>query len=316
MRKLDYKEFGTGKEQSGLYIRLTATAREGKCRGRSLSLSLAYFPTRQARCYEVYIEDSGINKPEIILDYNSTKSGVDIVDEMKELLDGHLRVRTQQQRIPTSVKLRLCEILGLPLTHPEKMVQENPSPGRGRCFLCDRKKNRPTRFKCGRCNQYVCLEHVKAYLCGEFNGRVMFEDVDEQMSAGVNYYGGKLRVHRRVNTFNADDTSSRHSHLFASQIFLLHFSLSFQVSSSSTCIFCSPLLSMSLCLVVSLQETMEGRRIQWMGHVKRMGDNRMPRIALEKEEGGRRPRGRPRGRWEDQVWIDIDIDIETFIDSK
>ncbi|KAG8310623.1 hypothetical protein J6590_060159 [Homalodisca vitripennis] len=51
---------------------------------------------------------------------------------------------------------------------------------------------------------------------------------------------------------------------------------------------------------------MEGRRIQWMGHVKRMGDNRMPRIALEKEEGGRRPRGRPRGRWEDQVWKDIE----------
>ncbi|KAG8285305.1 hypothetical protein J6590_082832 [Homalodisca vitripennis] len=49
--------------------------------------------------------------------------------------------------------------------------------------------------------------------------------------------------------------------------------------------------------VVSLQETMEGRRIQWMGHVKRMGDNRMPRIALEKEEGGRRPRGRPRKQW-------------------
>ncbi|KAG8305168.1 hypothetical protein J6590_075364 [Homalodisca vitripennis] len=58
--------------------------------------------------------------------------------------------------------------------------------------------------------------------------------------------------------------------------------------------------------VVSLQETMEGRRIQWMGHVKRMRDNRMPRIALEKEEGGRRPRGRPRGRWEDQVWKDIE----------
>ncbi|KAG8280541.1 hypothetical protein J6590_079945 [Homalodisca vitripennis] len=37
-----------------------------------------------------------------------------------------------------------------------------------------------------------------------------------------------------------------------------------------------------------------------------MGDNRMPRIALEKEEGGRRPRGRPRGRWEDQVWKDIE----------
>ncbi|KAG8247375.1 hypothetical protein J6590_062438 [Homalodisca vitripennis] len=51
---------------------------------------------------------------------------------------------------------------------------------------------------------------------------------------------------------------------------------------------------------------MEGRRIQWMGHVKRMGDNRMPRIALEKEERGRRPRGRPRGRWEDQVWKDIE----------
>ncbi|KAG8300985.1 hypothetical protein J6590_062726 [Homalodisca vitripennis] len=44
------------------------------------------------------------------------------------------------------------------------------------------------------------------------------------------------------------------------------------------------------------------RRIQWMGHVKRMGDNRMLRIALEKEERGRRPRG----RWEDQVWKDIE----------
>ncbi|KAG8269014.1 hypothetical protein J6590_011639 [Homalodisca vitripennis] len=51
---------------------------------------------------------------------------------------------------------------------------------------------------------------------------------------------------------------------------------------------------------------MERRRIQWMGHVKRMGDNKMPRIALEKEERGRRPRGRPRGRWEDQVWKDTE----------
>ncbi|KAG8322662.1 hypothetical protein J6590_018042 [Homalodisca vitripennis] len=32
----------------------------------------------------------------------------------------------------------------------------------------------------------------------------------------------------------------------------------------------------------------------------------MPRIALEKKERGRRPRGRPRGRWEDQVWKDIE----------
>ncbi|KAG8263207.1 hypothetical protein J6590_038096 [Homalodisca vitripennis] len=44
---------------------------------------------------------------------------------------------------------------------------------------------------------------------------------------------------------------------------------------------------------------MERRRIQWMGHVKRVGDNRMPRIALE-EERGRRPRGRRRKEEEDQ----------------
>ncbi|KAG8302458.1 hypothetical protein J6590_031530 [Homalodisca vitripennis] len=50
MHKLDYKEFGTGKEESGLY----ATAREGKCRGRSLSLSLTSLPMRQARCYGLY----------------------------------------------------------------------------------------------------------------------------------------------------------------------------------------------------------------------------------------------------------------------
>ncbi|KAG8268244.1 hypothetical protein J6590_033598 [Homalodisca vitripennis] len=64
MRKLDYKAFGTGKEQSGLYIRLTETAREGKCRGRSLSLSLASLPTRQARIRDWYCGNDALEDPQ------------------------------------------------------------------------------------------------------------------------------------------------------------------------------------------------------------------------------------------------------------
>ena len=45
-------------------------------------------------------------------------------------------------------------------------------------------------------------------------------------------------------------------------------------------------------------------RLQWAGHVERMGDDSLPRAA-ELREQGRRRRGRPRLRWEDYVKRDV-----------
>ena len=46
-------------------------------------------------------------------------------------------------------------------------------------------------------------------------------------------------------------------------------------------------------------------RLQWAGHVERMGDDRLPKKAAELREQGRRRRGRPMLRWEDCVKRDV-----------
>ena len=46
-------------------------------------------------------------------------------------------------------------------------------------------------------------------------------------------------------------------------------------------------------------------RLQWAGHVERMGDDRLPKKAAELREQGRRRRGRPRLKWEDCVKRDV-----------
>jgi hypothetical protein len=50
---------------------------------------------------------------------------------------------------------------------------------------------------------------------------------------------------------------------------------------------------------------MESRRMRWAGHVARMGEKRNAyRIVVGKPEG-KRPLGRPRRRWEDNIRIDV-----------
>jgi len=45
----------------------------------------------------------------------------------------------------------------------------------------------------------------------------------------------------------------------------------------------------------------KGQRISWLGHLERMGEDRMPKkIFTQKLEGTRR-RGRPRKRWKEEV---------------
>jgi hypothetical protein len=49
----------------------------------------------------------------------------------------------------------------------------------------------------------------------------------------------------------------------------------------------------------------KSRRMRWAGHVTRMGEERgMHRVSVGKPEG-RRPLGRPRRKWEDNISIDL-----------
>jgi hypothetical protein len=49
----------------------------------------------------------------------------------------------------------------------------------------------------------------------------------------------------------------------------------------------------------------KSRRMRWAGHVARMGERRSAyRIVVGRPEG-RRPLGRPRRRWEDNIKMDL-----------
>jgi len=46
-------------------------------------------------------------------------------------------------------------------------------------------------------------------------------------------------------------------------------------------------------------------RLRWAGHVMRQDDDDLARRVLLSEQGGKRPRGRPRLRWEDGEKEDV-----------
>jgi len=46
-------------------------------------------------------------------------------------------------------------------------------------------------------------------------------------------------------------------------------------------------------------------RLRWAGHVICQDDDHLSRRVLLSEPGGKRPRGRPRLRWEDEVEEDV-----------
>jgi hypothetical protein len=49
----------------------------------------------------------------------------------------------------------------------------------------------------------------------------------------------------------------------------------------------------------------KSRRLRWAGHVARMGERRGVYRALVGNPEGRRPLGRPRRRWEDNIKMDL-----------
>jgi hypothetical protein len=49
----------------------------------------------------------------------------------------------------------------------------------------------------------------------------------------------------------------------------------------------------------------KSRRLRWAGHVARMGERRSAYRALVRKHEGRRPLGRPRRRWDDNIKMDL-----------
>jgi len=55
----------------------------------------------------------------------------------------------------------------------------------------------------------------------------------------------------------------------------------------------------------NIVRVVKSRRMRWAGHVARMGEDRgVHRVLVGKHEG-KRPLGRPRRRWEDNIKMDL-----------
>jgi hypothetical protein len=55
----------------------------------------------------------------------------------------------------------------------------------------------------------------------------------------------------------------------------------------------------------NIVRVIKSRRMRWAGHVARMGEGRGVYRVLVGRSKGKRPLGRPRGRWEDNIKMDL-----------
>ena len=56
----------------------------------------------------------------------------------------------------------------------------------------------------------------------------------------------------------------------------------------------------------NIVRAIKSRRMRWAGHVARMEEGRSPSKILTGKPTGKRPLGRPRRRWEDDIRMDLE----------
>ena len=57
--------------------------------------------------------------------------------------------------------------------------------------------------------------------------------------------------------------------------------------------------------ITEVTKKVQGRRMQWFGHIKRRKEEYVGRRILDVELEGRRQRGRPKKRWKDCIGEDL-----------
>ena len=63
----------------------------------------------------------------------------------------------------------------------------------------------------------------------------------------------------------------------------------------------------------------KSRKLRWAGHVARMEEGRIAFKTLTSKPTGKRPMGRPRRRWEDNIKMDLEeisINAGNWVDSS
>ena len=68
----------------------------------------------------------------------------------------------------------------------------------------------------------------------------------------------------------------------------------------------------------SIVRVIKSRKLRWTGHVARMEEGRSAFKILTGKPTGKRPLGRPRRRWEDNIKMDlkeIGINMRNWVDS-
>ena len=65
-------------------------------------------------------------------------------------------------------------------------------------------------------------------------------------------------------------------------------------------------VSSIVCTVHLIVRVIKSRRLRWGGHVARMEESRSSFKILIDKPTGKRPLGRPRRRWEDNIKMDLE----------
>ena len=73
-----------------------------------------------------------------------------------------------------------------------------------------------------------------------------------------------------------------------------------------------------VCTVHLIVRVIKSRRLRWAGHVARMEEGRSAFKILTGNPTGKRPLGRPKRRWEDNIRMDLEeivINAGNWVDS-